>query len=264
MAETWFGDVRVEEMEGHVALVEIRRGPENFFDVALIAALADAFEHLDQAQDHRVAVLASEGRHFCAGANFPAATAADRSRLFVDDGASPLYAEAVRLFAAQKHVVAAIQGAAIGGGLGLAMVADFRIGCAESRFAANFVKLGITPGFGLTHTLPRVLGVQTAQDLFYTGRRVGGEEALRLGLLDQLVPQERLRGSAIAFARDIAANAPLALLALRAAMRGDLAAAVRAATDQENADQARLVKTADHLEGVRAVSERRPGRFTGR
>ena len=265
MSETRFGDVVVTDLGGHVSLVEIRRGPDNFFDADLLRSIADALHHLDDAPDHRVAVLAAEGKNFCAGANFAAlAASAETDKVFVQQGANPLYEQAVRIFAAKKHVVAAVQGAAIGGGFGLAMSADFRIGCAESRFAANFVKLGITPGFGLTHVLPRVIGVQAAQELFYSGRRIDGAEALSLGVLDRLVPQARLREDAVAFARSIAANAPLALLSLRAALRGDLAEQVRQATDRENAEQARLVKTEDHREGVRAVAERRPGRFVGR
>jgi enoyl-CoA hydratase/carnithine racemase len=167
------------------------------------------------------------------------------------------------LFSSKKPVVAAIQGAAIGGGLGLALVADFRVVSPEARFAANFVKLGIHPGFGLTYTLPRLIGNQRASLLFYTGRRISGEEAVEWRLGDVLAPPDRLREVAMDLAREMAEAAPLAVQSTRATLRRGLADAVRTQTDHEFAEQSRLIQTKDHKEGVRAVTERRPGRFEG-
>ena len=125
------------------------------------------------------------------------------------------------------------------------------------------MKLGFTPGFGLTHTLPRIVGQQVAADIFYTGRRLSGEEALTLGIVDRLVPQAQVRDAAIAYAREIAENAPLALISVRNSLRGGLADAVQAATDHEGIEQFHLQRTNDHKEGVKAVAERRPGNFSG-
>ena len=260
--EEQFGDVHVSDAGGHVALVEIQRGPNNFFDEALIESLADAFEKIDATPDIRASVLASQGKHFCAGANFAAPGDREQRAARTEEEGNPLYTKAVRLFRTKKQVVAAVQGAAVGGGFGLAMFPDFRVGCAESRFTANFVKLGFTPGFGLTHVLPRAIGQQAATDLFYTGRRVAGEEALELGILDRLVPLDQVRDAAIDYAREIAENAPLALVSIREQMRGDLADAVQAATDIEGREQFKLQQTNDWKEGVKAVAERRPGNFT--
>ena len=160
--------------------------------------------------------------------------------------------------------MAAIQGAAIGGGLGLALVADFRVASPEARFAANFVKIGIHPGFGLTYTLPRLIGAQKAAMMFYTGRRIAAEEAVAWGLADVLVESVRLREDAIELAAEIAENAPLAVVSTRATMRRGLADAVKAQTDLEFTEQSWLMRTEDHREGVKAVAERRPGRFTGK
>jgi enoyl-CoA hydratase/carnithine racemase len=170
----------------------------------------------------------------------------------------------VRLFSCKKPVVAAIQGAAIGGGLGLALVADFRVVTREARFAGNFVKIGIHPGFGLTYTLPRLVGSQKASLLLLTGRRIDGEEALDMGLADVLVEPDNLRSAAVGLAREIAENAPLAVLSTRTTMRRGLAEAVKAQTDHEFVEQARLMRTEDHKEGVKAVAERRVGNFVGR
>jgi enoyl-CoA hydratase/carnithine racemase len=252
------------ERHGHVALVEICRPPDNHFDVALIEGLADAFEALDADPEVRALVLAARGKHFCAGANFTDRTQQRERGARTLVGGNPLYAAAVRLFACRIPVVGAIQGAAVGGGFGLALVPDFRVVTPEARFTANFVKLGFHPGFGLTHTLPRLIGVQRASLLFLTGRRIDGRTALDWGLADQLVGSDGLRPAALALAHEIAENAPLAVRSVRATLREGLAAAIRAQTDHEYAEQFRLQQTEDHREGVRAVAERRPGNFKGR
>jgi len=239
----------------HVATVEFARPPHNHFDIDLIAAIADAYEALDEDPACRAIVLCSSGRHFCAGANFAGSA---------DAGGPALYAQAVRLFAAATPVVAAVQGAAIGGGLGLALSADLRVASPASRFAANFARLGIHHGFGLSVTLPAVIGMQAALELLYTGRRVKGNEAHALGLCDRLAPEQELRPQAHALAREIAASAPLAVRSIRATMRGDLAERVRAATEREHAEQSLLFATEDFAEGVHASAERREPRFNGR
>ncbi len=258
-----YGDLSIELSEtDHVAWAEIHRPPHNFFDHQLIKDLADAFGALDDDPGCRAIVLAAEGKSFCAGADFskrqaPAAGTPPATE-------NPLYSEAVRLFRCKKPVIAAVQGAAIGGGFGLAVAADFRVVTPDARFAANFVKLGFHPGFGLTFTLPRIIGFQKASLMFYTGRRISGEQALEWGLADLLVAPEQLRGSARALAAEIAENAPLAIVSTRATMRAGIADAVKAQTDIEFREQSRLSRTEDHREGIRAVSERRPGRFQGR
>jgi enoyl-CoA hydratase/carnithine racemase len=160
--------------------------------------------------------------------------------------------------------VAAVQGAAVGAGLGLALIADFRVAAPEARFAANFTKLGFHPGFGLTHTLPRLIGQQAAAHMFLTGGRYDASEALRMGLVDEITDQENLLPTALKLAAEIAENAPLAVRSTRKTLRADLAAAVRKATDNEFAEQQWLMKTDDFKEGVKSVTERRPGDFKGR
>jgi enoyl-CoA hydratase/carnithine racemase len=291
------GDVAVEVSPGYVATVELRRPPDNFFDVAMIRALADAYQALDDDPACRVIVLCAAGKHFCAGANLggedrapngaqgagvvaggvaagaaadpasshPAEPAAPSSRPASPLGVvSELYAEAVRLFEARTPVIAAVQGAAIGGGLGLACSADFRIAAPEARFAANFARLGFHQGFGLTVTLPAIVGGQRSLEMLYTGRRVRGEEAARIGLADKLVPADQLRPAAYELAAEIAASAPLAVRSIRETMRGHLAAQVRAATEREGAEQNRLRATADFREGIAATAQRRPPSFEGR
>lgn len=259
---TKYGDVSVI-LEGHVAWVEMHRPPHNFFDHQLLQDLANAFEALDKDAVCRALVLASEGKSFCAGADF-SRRELTRSSGPESVGASHIYKQAVRLFACEKPVVAAIQGAAVGGGLGLALVADFRVVSPEARFAANFVRLGIHPGFGLTYTLPRLIGIQRASLMLLTGRRIPAEEAVAWGLADTLVAPERLRETARQLAAEIAECAPLAVRSTRMTLRRGLADAVKAQTGHEFSEQRRLMQTEDHREGIRAVNERRQGRFVGR
>jgi enoyl-CoA hydratase/carnithine racemase len=258
-------DIGIEKT-GHVALVEIRRPPNNFFDIPLIKDIAGAFESFDEDSNIRAIVLAAQGKAFCAGANFGDGLALDAQGRRPNEpgpGVAPLYIEGNRLFRTKKPIIAAVHGAAVGGGLGLAMVADFRVTCPEARFCANFTRLGFHPGFGLTVTLPAVIGETKAALMFYTSRRVPGDDAYAMGLADVLVPQDQVRDAAIKLAAEIGENSPLGLIATRMTLRGNIADRVRQATDHELEEQTRLRRTDDFKEGVKAVAERRAPNFKG-
>jgi enoyl-CoA hydratase/carnithine racemase len=254
--------VGVDVLDRGVVVVEVRRPPNNFFDARLIEQLAAVFYELDSRADARAIVLAAAGKHFCAGADF--AGESDAAEVSANEGARALYAAAARLFANELPVVAAVQGAAIGGGLGLAMMADFRVASPESRFAANFSRLGLHHGFGLSVTLPRALGHQGAAEMLMTGRRIDGREAERIGLVDRLVEADSIRSTAIDLAQEIAAAAPLAVRSIRKTLRGDLAHQIARATEHERTEQAWLRATKDFDEGVKASSERREPVFEAR
>jgi len=253
-------DVQIS-FDGPVATVEICRPPHNFFTIPLIQHLADAFEDLEADRRCHAIVLAAQGTAFCAGADFSNrdATPPHRSPRAVN----PIYGEAIRMFACRKPVVAAVQGPAIGGGLGLALVADFRVTCPEAKFSANFNRLGFHPGFGLSVTLPRLVGLQKAAMLFYTGRRIGGEEAHAMGLADILVAQDQVRAEAAKLAREIAISAPLAVQATRDSLRQGLVEQIRVAVARESTEQNAQFKTADFREGVAAMAARREPQFKG-
>lgn len=269
-----YKDIGVEKV-GHVGTIEIRRPPLNFFDISLINQIADALDEFDRDIEIRASVLSAQGKAFCAGANFgdPARQAQEaqeaekKAKGDPADNLGPinhLYIQAVRIFRAKKPIVAAVQGAAIGGGLGLAVSADFRVTCPEARFSANFTKLGFHPGFGLTTTLPELIGKNNAELMFYTSRRVTGEEAYKWGLANELVAQDQVNAAAMKLAGEIAECSPLGLLSTRATMRAGLADRVMAATNHELAEQTRLRATEDFKEGVKATEERRVANFKGR
>jgi len=265
-----FIDIGVDKV-GHVGTIEIRRPPLNFFDISLINQIADALDEFDRDIEIRSSVLAAQGKAFCAGANFQdPARQEQEARAAKGDPADSLgpinhlYIQAVRIFRCKKPIVAAVHGAAIGGGLGLAVSADFRVTCPEARFSANFTKLGFHPGFGLTVTLPELIGKNNAELMFYTSRRVTGEEALRMGLANACVPQDQVRAAAMKLASEIAECSPLGLVSTRATMRAGLADRVMAATNHELGEQTRLRATEDFKEGVKATEERRVANFRGR
>jgi enoyl-CoA hydratase/carnithine racemase len=243
-----YDDIGVE-LDGHVALIEMRRPPNNFLDVELLGNLATILEELDRDPQCRAVVLAAAGKHFCAGGNLKQRLEVEaRGEKFVPAKRHP-YKEARRLIATRKPIVAAVQGAAIGAGLGLAVFPDFRVTCKEARFAANFTAIGFFPGFGLTVTL--------------TGERITGEAAFAIGLADRLVPQEQVRSVAIEMARQLAKAAPLSVQATREALNAELILAFRAATERESFEQNWLRETNDYKEGVEAAAARRDPAFTG-
>src|SRR5882724_7008394 len=226
---TKFTDIGVEKT-GHVTTIEIQRPPLNFFDVSLINQIADALTDIDNDPEARAVVLAAQGKAFCAGANFGDPARQEQEAREKSDAAS----------------------------------ADFRVTCPEARFAANFTKLGFHPGFGLTVTLPELVGKNNAELIFYTSRRVTGEEAYRMGLANECVPQDQVRGAAMKLAQEIAECSPLGLLSTRATIRAGLADRVMAATTHELAEQTRLRATEDFKEGVKATEQRRVPNFKGR
>ncbi|MGW8538501.1 enoyl-CoA hydratase/isomerase family protein [Rhodococcus qingshengii] len=254
-----FDGLRIQT-DGAVAVLEIARPPANFFDRPLIAAIADTLDALSLDGSARVAVLSSEGKHFCAGANFGEPTeGSDRP-----SDARRLYAEGARLFSSPIPVIAAVQGSAVGGGLGLACAADFRVASPASRFWANFARLGFHQGFGLSLSLPRIIGEQAARRMLIGAERVDGTEAKSLGLVDRLAEPGSERAAALAFAQELAELAPLAVRSIRETLKGDLVERIVDTLDREATEQAWLWETSDSHEGIAASLERRAPVFTGK
>ena len=251
-SETGLFDIRVIG-HGHVTEVVIDRPPHNFIDAGLMTHLSAALTALDTDDNCRAIVLASEGKNFCAGADF--------SRDRPDAGA--IYDIAIPLFDLTKPMVAAVQGAAVGAGVGLAVMADFRIGTPASRFSVGFNRLGFHPGFGLSHTLPHLIGAQQAALLFYTGRRIDGARALQIGLVDELVEPGKERVAALALALEIAQSAPLAVQSTRKTLRQRLVQDVRKFNHRERQEQSLHFGTKDFQEAIRAAAARETPNFKG-
>jgi 2-(1,2-epoxy-1,2-dihydrophenyl)acetyl-CoA isomerase len=252
------GDVSVTIDSDFVTTVEICRGPNNYFDVSLVRELADIFIALETDERCRAIVLASEGKNFCAGAILgPESGMGNSERRRLYDASLPL-------FSGLKPVVAAIQGAAIGGGLGLSLVADFRVTSSQSRLSANFARFGFFPGFGLTLTLPALVGQRKALELFYTGKRISGDEAFRIGLSDLVTSTEAIRSEAHNFARELSLSAPLSVMELRRNLRNISVGELRVAMEKEADIQDKLELSEDFREGLNAMRERRIPNFQGK
>jgi enoyl-CoA hydratase/carnithine racemase len=255
------GPVSVEH-EGTVAIVRIDRPPHNLLTEPTLRAVADALSGLAPAT---VAVLTTSGRTFCAGADFRAEDAPDPT-----DGegfearTGAFYRQAVRVFGSPVPVVAAIQGPAIGAGFGLALACDLRVVGSRAWFQANFVRLGIHPGFALSLTLPRTVGEARAADLLLTGRRIEADEATAIGIAHQQAEAGAELDVALDVARQLADAAPLALTSTRATLRRGLVEAAADMLRHELAEQTELAGTADAVEGVQAMLQGRAPRFTGR
>lgn len=247
---------------GHVVVVELQQGPHNFASVQVMNDLADALEAAT-ADGARAGVVCSEGKSFCAGAQFSGdegTRAANFGGGLINAESSPIgafYESAVRIFNVTIPLVAAVHGPAVGAGFGLATACDLRVMATETFMACNFVRLGIHPGFGISLTLPELVGPARASDILLTGRRLGGQECFDLGLANRLVPSDQVRDTAIALAAEMASAAPLAVQATRATLRDGLAQRVRERLLHERATQDRLSATKDAEEGIAAMLERR-------
>lgn len=261
-------DITVD-LDGFVATVEIHRPPHNYFNQAMVTAIADAYEFLARETDCRVIILASEGKSFCAGSSVVTTgqlTTEEQQTVAsgTTTGRNHIYEQGARMMQGEIPVIAAIQGAAIGGGLGLALTADFRVAVPKARFSANFARLGFHHGFGLTVTLPALVGNQAAMNLLLTGRRVKADEALALGMCDEVVDPVDLRTKARALADEISLSGPLSVRAIRRTMRRGLVERFRTAVDHEQVEQEWLKQTTDFREGINAAATRRDPEFQGK
>jgi enoyl-CoA hydratase len=261
--------VRVELDGDGVARVTLNR-PDRYN--ALSRELRDGFAQvLGQLKldlQVRVVVLSGAGKHFCSGADIKDGIPALAAEL----GGGPvalrrairsLYEPFLGMMDLEVPTLAAVHGAAIGGGFGLALACDLRLAAENARLQANFVRLGIPPGMASTSTLPELVGPQRAAELLFTGRAVSGTEAAAIGLVLRAVPADSLQAEALALAREIALGAPEALRLTKVGLRRTRAVEARAAADREALAQAHCADMADAAEGVKAWLERRPPRFTG-
>ncbi|BFM07506.1 enoyl-CoA hydratase/isomerase family protein [Halioxenophilus aromaticivorans] len=247
-------------IDGHIATLTFANPPLNFATIRLVKLIADNLEEIDNNSHIRVVVLKSAGDIFCAGADLQSENGFGAKG---DDPLRELYDQALRIYAAKKPIIAQVRGAAIGAGLGLALTADFRIATPKARFSANFAKLGFHPGFGLTYTVPKLVGEQRAAEMFLTAERYKPDLLQQWGMVNRVTSEDSIEDETDAFAQKIASNAPLSLLSTRETLRMGMLEHVTQAIVREHSVQIELFKTKDFAEGVQSVNERRPGSFTG-
>ena len=241
--------------QGPIRIITFANPPHNHIDTPLIMKMADALEAHDEDSTCRVNVLLASGKVYCAGADLVSGSSD------IANDPAPFYEQVMRLYRIRKPTVTLVQGAAVGAGLGLAVAADFRVATPAARFCANFNRLGIHPGFGLSVTLPRLIGEQRAATLFFTGRRLNAEQALAIGLVDEVCTEEAGLDRAISLAQELAASSPRALQLTRETLRLGLADTIETVNRREREIQMTQFGTQEAAEGIAAMSERRLPNF---
>jgi enoyl-CoA hydratase/carnithine racemase len=252
------------ERRGHVLVLGIdRQAKRNAFSVAMWDALGRAYAELDRDAELRVGVLHAHGEHFTGGIDLPQWAVAFSSGVWrvADGGLDPLGIAGPRL---TKPIVTAVQGTCFTIGIELLLASDIRVAASNTKLAQIEIKRGIFPVGGATIRFPRECGWGNAMRWLLTGDTFDAAEALRIGLVQEVVEPGRQLARAIEIAETIAAQAPLGVYATLASSRAALAATEHAAAARLMTDLQPIMRTEDVQEGLRAFLERRPGSFKGR
>lgn len=211
----------------------------------------------------RVVIITGSGRAFSAGGNLDIIVARTKKKSAVNQKEMiGFYHRFLSLLKIEVPVIAMINGPAIGAAFCVTLACDFRIASTDAKMGVNFVKIGLSPGMGGTFLLPRVLGIPTAMDLLLTGRTVKADEALRLGIVHRVVLPETLKEETLSLAREIAANAPMAV---KVAKQGILLSLKNLESSLlfESKKQAVCFQTKDIVEGIEAIRAKRLPKFSG-
>jgi 2-(1,2-epoxy-1,2-dihydrophenyl)acetyl-CoA isomerase len=249
---------------GPVTLLTLNR-PErlNSFDKPAIVELRQAAEAVAQDREARCVLLTGAGKGFCAGADLAAAQGLDQEQTRAYFAHLTLhYHAALRAFARMdKPLVAAVNGVAAGGGLGLALAGDLRLGSEAARFKAAYMTLGVSPDGGSTWTLPRIVGEAKAKEMFYLDEPVGAPDAVRLGLLTRVVEGPKLLDEGLALAARLAAGPRQAQGRLRRLLAASPTASLEEQLRAERRWTTASSTTAEFREGAAAFAAKRPPRF---
>jgi enoyl-CoA hydratase/carnithine racemase len=257
------GTVQLER-RGRVLLIGLDRpAKRNAFDMPLWEALCRAYAALERDGELRVGVLHALGDHFTGGLDLPqwGDAFSSGSWAIAKDGLDPLGMTGPRV---SKPVVSAVQGTCLTIGIELLLATDIRVAASNTRFGQIEVKRGIYPVGGATLRFPREVGWGNAMRWLLTGDDFDAAEALRIGLVQEVVAPGEQLPRALALAETIAAQAPLGVYATLASSRAAIPSSERAAEGRLMPDLVPIMKSEDVAEGLRAFLERRPGRFTGR
>ena len=228
----------------------------------LLTAFATAVASAREDREARCVLIRGEGRCFSAGADFKAAVQHGDAAL-PHERSFAMYRPFLAVAEIPVPVVGALNGHAVGGGFGLALMTDLRIANREAKYGANFARLGLGAGMGITYLLPRLVGVSRAAELLFTGRLIDGAEAERIGLVSEAVAAGEVLPRARALADEIARCAPLAVRAIKEGMYRALDWAPARAARLEAPIQAETLMTDDAREGMAALLEKREPTFRG-
>ena len=258
--------LRVERRDDGVVLLTLDL-PErrNTMTPELTSAWVEAVRALKGDRSVRCVVVTGAGTAFCAGGDVGwLASEPDATPDALRDRMAPFYRSWLSIRDLDVPTVAALNGAAVGAGLAMAMACDLRYATETAKLSVPFTVLGMHPGMASTWSLPQLVGLPAARELFFTGRAVAGQEAVALGLVNRVFPAEGFLDEVLGIAATIAAAAPVATRLTKVALAGGGHADVETALEWESLAQPVTLATADLQEGLRARAEKRRPRFTGR
>ncbi len=255
------------EARGAIEIVTLNR-PQSFNALSpdLMREIHQYFSELPRRLDVRVVVLRAAGRHFCAGADLDSSAFSDRGpgRAQRQMAMQKLYSGAVKAMrACPQPIIALVQGAACGGGFSLALAADVRYAAPNMRMNAAYIKVGLGGcDMGAGYLLPRLVGLSNASEFLLTGRFIDADRALRMGLVSEIVSEDKLLDTGLALAADMLTTAPMGLRVTKETLNLEIdAPSLEAALTLEDRQQVMLIETADHHEAVAAFLEKRPPIF---
>jgi enoyl-CoA hydratase/carnithine racemase len=255
------------ETREHVATITLNR-PENRNSMTpdVLAGFREAVAKVRKDPDLRVVVITGAGKSFCAGADFRSVGGGEESNVprLPQEQTFAMYEPFLSVLDIEVPTIAALNGHAIGGGLGLALVCDLRVANREARYGANFARLGLHSGMAVSYLLPRIVGVPTAADLLFSARIVSGEEAAAIGLVHCAVAPAEVAAEAGRRADTIAGCAPLAVRLLKRSLYRGADWDPRRAAEAEAWAQSATIASEDAREGIAALLQKREPRFQGR
>ncbi len=256
-------DAVLLEINEHIALVTLNRpGTRNSMTAELLDAFHATVEKVQRERSIRCVIITGSGPNFCAGADFNS-TVGDGDGL-PHENFLALYKPFLAVADIEVPVIAALNGHAIGGGFGLALICDLRVANMQSKYGANFTRLGFHSGMAVTYMLPRLIGLPRANELLLTGRLVSGARAADLGIMNYAEDPTEVLPRAEKLAREIAAGAPAAVRLMKRSIYRDLEWNPRVTAELDAHLQSRTYEMADAREGVAALLEKRDPVFRGR
>lgn len=258
-----------EELEdGKISRIKFNKPDRrNLMDPEIVDGFIKAVQKVRSSKGVRCVIVTGTGNSFCAGADFStlqkfAQESGYSGAAAIREGVIRFYNSFMTVLDIEQPVIASINGYAIGGGLAFALLCDIRIASRDAKLAANFARVGIHPGMGITYTLPRLIGLEKASELLFTARFITGEEAERIGLVSKAVDPDKLEEETLNLAKTISENAPYIIKLTKKILRKDFNA--RAQGEIESLAQSLCGQMEDAQEGVKAFFERRKPEFKGR
>ncbi|MFZ5595670.1 MAG: enoyl-CoA hydratase-related protein [Bacillota bacterium] len=275
--EKTFTDLIYEKNE-HIATITLNR-PEslNAFSVNMIKSWVEALKDAQSDDNVRVIMVTGAGRAFSAGGNIHAMKKGEG--FFTEEDYPPagvnntyhrkkslwelIHQVPLTLESMDKPVICAVNGDAVGAGCDMALMCDLRIAAESARFSEGYVKLGLVPGDGGAYLLPRLIGLPRALELLWTGDMISARDALQIGLVNHVAPDDKLMEEAYRLAGKIAQGPPLAIRMIKRAVYQGLKTDFKTSLDLISSHMAIITETQDHREGVSALLEKRKPNFRG-